>query len=201
MAENVNSGIFAGMDELTREEYLAQRKMARKMMKNFNVARKYYKSIKAYVWCEICNAIVDADINRENIRNGLQTGLYIYKHTHTNPDKDVEDPDDRSDVTHSCQIYIDANYDVRGVRTFFGETISAEEMEKGAKIPIVVKDIPPMSVHLGMLSPEEFKILQTCDGNNTMEDVSEISGLPLDRLEKMMVKLREKGLINIIRRS
>ena len=50
-----------------------------------------------------------------------------------------------------------------------------------------------------MLSPEEYKILQVCDGNNTLEDVSEISGLTVDRLEKMMVKLREKGLINIIR--
>lgn len=195
------SGIFAGMDELSLEEYLAQRKYHRKMMKNFNVARKYYKSIVAYVWCEICNQVVSTEINRDDIRNGLQTGLYIHKYTHTNSEKDIEDPDDISDRVHSCQIYIDANYDVRGVRTFFGETISADELEKGAKIPIVVKEIPPMSVHLGMLSPEEFKILQTCDGNNTMEDVSEISGLPIDRLDKMMQKLREKGLINIIRRS
>jgi hypothetical protein len=190
-----------GLDELTREEMLAQRKYYRKMMKNFNVARKYFKSIYAYVWCEICARVVATEINREDIRNGLQTGLYIHKYTHTNPDKDVEDPDDISDQTHSCQIYIDANYDVRGVRTFFGEVLSAEEMDKGAKVPIVVKEIPPMSVHLGMLSPEEYKILQTCDGNNTMEDVSEISGLAVDKLEKMMVKLREKGLINIIRRS
>jgi hypothetical protein len=190
-----------GLDELTKEEYLAQRKYYRKMMKNFNVTRKYFKSIYAYVWCEICAKVVDAEISKESIRNGLQTGLYIHKHTHTNPEKDVEDPDDISDQIHSCMIYIDANYDVRGVRTFFGETLSAEEMEKGARIPIVVKDIPPMSVHLGMLSPEEFKILQTCDGNNTMEDVAEISGLPIDRLEKMVVKLREKGLINLIRRS
>ena len=190
-----------GLDELTKEEYFAQRKYYRKMMKNFNVTRKYFKSIYAYVWCEICAKVTASEISKDDIRNGLQTGLYISKHTHTNPEKDIEDPDDISDQTHSCMIYIDANYDVRGVRTFFGEVLSAEEMEKGARIPIVVKDIPPMSVHLGMLSPEEFKILQTCDGNNTMEDVAEISGLNLERLEKMVVKLREKGLINLIRRS
>ncbi len=108
---------------------------------------------------------------------------------------------DLSDQEHTVLIYIDAKLDVRGVRTFFGRTIASEELEKGAKIPIVVKEIPPMSVHLGMLSPEEYKILQVCDGNNTLEDVSEISGLTVDRLEKMMVKLREKGLINIIRRA
>ena len=58
-----------------------------------------------------------------------------------------------------------------------------------------------MSVHLGMLSPEEYKILQLCDGNNTMESVAEIANISMDELEKIMAKLREKGLINIIRRA
>jgi hypothetical protein len=183
------------------EDYMVKRKYYRKMMKTFNITKKYFKSIYAYVWCEICNTIVGAQIDKEAIRNGLQTGLYIFKYTHSNTSKDPEDSEDTSDREHSVMIYIDAKYDVRGVRTFFGKSISSEELEKGAKIPIVVKEIPPMSVHLGMLSPEEFKILQVCDGNNDLNDVSEISGLPVDRLEKMMNKLREKGLINIIRRA
>ena len=185
----------------TDEEYVARRKKYRLMMKDFNITKKYFKSIHAYAFCDICNEIVDVEIDKDAIRNGLQTGLFIYKHTHTNPLHDEDEPDDLSNKEHTSMIYIDAKYDVRGVRTFFGLEISSEELDKGAKIPIVVKEIPPMSVHLGMLSPEEYKILQTCDGNNTMVDVADIAGLEVERLEKMMEKLREKGLINIIRRS
>jgi winged helix-turn-helix len=185
----------------TDEEYLEKRKRYRLMMKDFNITKKYFKSIFGYIFCEICSEIIDVEIDKEKIRNGLQTGLYIYKHIHTNPLHDEDEPEDLSNQEHTCMIYIDAKYEVRGVRTFFGQEISSEELEKGSKIPIVVKEIPPMSVHLGMLSPEEYKILQTCDGNNTLKDVAEIAGLPVENLEKMMNKLREKGLINIIRRS
>lgn len=183
------------------EDYMAKRKFYRQRMKTFNLTKKYFKSIYAYVWCEICNDIIAVQINKEDIRNGLQTGLYIHRYPHKNAQKDEEDNEDRSDTEHSVMVYIDAHLDVRGVRTFFGRQISSEELEKGAKIPIVVKEIPPMSVHLGMLSPEEYKILQVCDGNNTLDDVSEISGMGVDRLEKMMQKLRDKGLVNIIRRA
>lgn len=182
-------------------DYKDLRKYYREKMKVFNITKKYFKSIYAYVWCEICNDIIPVEINKEDIRNGLQTGLFIHKHTHINKNKDPEETEDKSDTEHTVMIYIDAKYDVRGVRTFFGRQISSEELDKGARIPIVVKEIPAMSVHLGMLSPEEYKILLMCDGNATLEDVAEISGFPIDRLEKMMVKLKEKGLIYIIRRT
>ena len=107
---------------------------------------------------------------------------------------DPEDPEDLSHKEHTTQIYIDANYDVRGARCFFGTELSSKEVDKGAKIPIVVKEIPPMSVHLGMLSPAEYKLLQTCDGNNTLADVAEI-------IEKMIIKLRVKVLVNLILRA
>jgi hypothetical protein len=203
------------MDE--EADYMAIRKYYRQQMKTFNVTKKYFKSIYAFVWCEICNEIVASEINKDDIRNGLQTGLYIHKYTHKNLAKDPEETEDKSDTEHSVMIYIDAHYDVRGVRTFFGKAISSEELEKGAKIPIVVKEIPTMAVHLGMVSPDEYKILQICDGNNTLEDVLEISGYGasmknssgqlftdterMANLEKMMQKLRDKGLINIIRRA
>ena len=188
--------------ERTDEEYRQMRKEKQKLMKDFNICKKYFTSIKPFIYCDICNEILeDIEINKEDIRNGLQTGLYIYKHTHTNPLHDEDDPEDLSDQSHTSMVYIDAKYNVRGVRTFFGTELSSEEMEKGSKIPIVVKEIPPMSVHLGMLSPEEYKILQTCDGNNTLEDVADIAGLSIEKLQGMMNKLRDKGLINIINRS
>ncbi|SRR6056297_1922423 len=188
--------------DISDEEYRKLREKKRQVMKNFNICKKYFKSIKPYVYCDICDTVLeDIEIDKEDIRNGLQTGLYIYKYTHTNPDHDPDDPEDLSHKEHTAQIYIDANYDVRGVRCFFGTELSTKEISEGAKIPIVVKEIPPMSVHLGMLSPAEYKLLQTCDGNNTLSDVAEIMEEPIENVENMIKKLRDKGLVNLILRA
>ena len=69
------------------------------------------------------------------------------------------------------------------------------------RIPIVVKEIPQMSVHLGMLTQEEFVILKICDGMNTIEQVAEIAQKPVDDIESMMEKLRKKGLVKVIKRE
>ena len=58
-----------------------------------------------------------------------------------------------------------------------------------------------MSVHLGMLSMEEFKLLKVCDGMNTVEQCAEIAQKPLPEVEEMMGKLRDKGLVKVIRRT
>ncbi len=68
------------------------------------------------------------------------------------------------------------------------------------RIPIVVKEVPPMSVHLGMMTPEEFKVLKICDGMNTIEQVAEIAGKTVSDIERMMEKLRKKGLVDVIKR-
>ena len=69
------------------------------------------------------------------------------------------------------------------------------------RIPIVVKEVSPMSVQLGMLSLDEFKLLKVCDGMNSVEECAEISQKPLDKVEKMLSKLRKKGLVKVIKRT
>jgi hypothetical protein len=166
---------------------------------SFNRTVKYYRTIRAYVYCDICKDVIGTDIVKEDIRNGLQTGLYIYKYVHKNLHHDVEDTEDKSWMDHTTAVYINGEYEVKGIKNYFGEF--SVENKGGAVIPICVKDIPPMSVHLGMLSPEEYRILQLCDGNNTLDSVAEIASISRADLDKMMDKLKDKGLVNLIKRS
>ncbi|MHA1340364.1 MAG: winged helix-turn-helix domain-containing protein [Promethearchaeota archaeon] len=169
---------------------------------SFNRTVKYFKSIRAYVYCDICGEVVGMDINKEDIRNGLQTGLYIYKYKHKNKHADLDDPNDNSWQEHTVAVYIDNKYEVRGIKCYFGDSpLSDKKLEAGTEIPVVEKEIPAMSVHLGMISPDEYRILQLCDGNNTLKDVAEISGMKMEDLRAMMNKLKEKGLISLIKRA
>ncbi len=162
---------------------------------------KYFKEIYAYIWCDICQEILSVPIDRNTIAEKLDTGLYMHSYFHTNPLYDPEDPEDNSNNPHTSLIYIDKNHDVRGVRSFFGREMSSDEIKKGSRIPIVIKAIPKMVLQLGMVSQEEFNILKLCDGNNSIENVAEIEKIEEFKLEKIILKLRKKGLINLITRG
>lgn len=151
--------------------------------------------------------MVALNINKKEIYNGLEMGIYTKEYKHSNLYPDPDDSSDNSGEEHTIYVYINDKYDVTGVKAFFGESPSMEEMEAAAtttgevRIPIVVKEIPPMSVHLGMMTTEEFKVLKICDGMNTIEQVAEIAGKTVSDIEKMMVKLRKKGLVDVIKRG
>jgi len=164
------------------------------------VVKKYFRLIEAWVDCTICEDKIPVKINKDDIQNGLQTGIYVHYHLHTNPRP--PSADHPSNQQHTAAIYVDAKYNIKGVKCFMGSEISSKEVGvTGARIPVVVKKIPPMSVHLGMLSPEEYKVLQICDGNNTLEQVATIADKTVTELEEMMDRLREKGLVKIIKRA
>ena len=152
--------------------------------------------------------MVALKVDKKEVINGLQTGIYTKEYKHRNPNPDPEDYDDRSGDEHTIFVYINDSYDVTGVKSFFGDSPSTSDMYtegtvKGGevRIPIVVKEIPQMSVHLGMLTQEEFVILKICDGMNTIDQVAEIAQKPVDEIETMMEKLRKKGLVKVIKRE
>ncbi|MFX1237631.1 MAG: hypothetical protein ACFFAS_08820 [Promethearchaeota archaeon] len=152
--------------------------------------------------------MVALDISKKEILNGLRTGIYTKEYIHSNPFPDPDDYDDNSGQEHHIYVYINADYDVTGVKSFFGDMpsmteIDADLVEQGGEvmIPVVVKEIPEMSVHLGMLSQEEFIILKACDGMNTIPQVASISGKTVDEIENMMQRLHKKGLVKLIRRE
>ena len=173
-----------------------------------NKVRKYFRLIEAWAWCDICNDMVALNIDKQEIINGLKMGIYTKEYKHSNPAPDPEDPDDLSGNEHTIYIYINDNYDITGVKAFFGESPTTEEIgaktiEEGGevKIPIIVKEIPPMAVEFGMISKEQFKVLKICDGMNTIEQVASIAQKSVEDIDAMMDKLRNKGLVKVIKRT
>ncbi|MFX0141084.1 MAG: hypothetical protein ACFFDN_46025 [Candidatus Hodarchaeota archaeon] len=173
-----------------------------------NKVKKYFSLIEAWAWCDICEDMVSLVIDKNEIINSLKMGIYTKEYKHSNQDPDPEDPDDRSGQEHTIYVYINDNFDVTGVKSFFGssptiEEIGADIVRKGGevRIPIIVKDIPPMAVQFGMLTKDQFVVLKVCDGMNTIEKVAQITQKSVEEIEKMMEQLREKGLVKVIKRT
>lgn len=173
-----------------------------------NKVRKYFQLIEAWAWCDICEDMISLNIDKNEIISGLEMGIYTKEYKHANPSPDLEDTDDVSGQEHTIYVYINDNYDITGVKSFFGESpsteeIGAETIEAGGevRIPVIVKDISPMAVQLGMLTKEQFKVLKICDGMNTIEQVASIAQKSVEEIEKMMEQLRKKGLVKVIKRT
>ncbi len=173
-----------------------------------NKVIKYFSLIEAWAWCDICSEMVNIRVNKDEIKSGLKMGMYTKEHKHLNPYPDQEDTDDYSGQEHTIYLYINDNYDITGVKSFFGDSPSMSEVGAGTieiggevRIPIVVKEVSPMSVQLGMLSLDEFKLLKVCDGMNSVQECADISQKPIDKVEKMLDKLRKKGLVKVIKRT
>ena len=173
-----------------------------------NKVRKYFSLIEAWAWCDICEDMIALKLDKNEIINGLKMSIYTKEYKHANPSPDLDDTDDISGQEHTIYIYINENYDITGVKSFFGESptteeIGAESIEAGSevRIPVIVKDVSPMAVQLGMLTKEQFKVLKICDGMNTIEQVASIAQHSIEDIEKMMDQLRKKGLVRVIKRT
>ncbi|MFX1308916.1 MAG: hypothetical protein ACFE9M_11285 [Promethearchaeota archaeon] len=173
-----------------------------------NKVKKYFSLIEAWAWCDICEDMVALRVDKKEIIDGLKMGIYTKEFKHSNQYPDTEDPDDQSGQEHTIYVYIDDAFNVTGVKSFFGESptteeIGAEAIQEGVevRIPVVVKEIPPMAVQFGMLNKDQFKVLKICDGMNTIEQVAEIAQISIEEIEIMMEQLRKKGLVKVIKRT
>lgn len=173
-----------------------------------NKVKKYFLLIEAWAWCDICEDMVALRVDKKEIIDGLKMGIYTKEFKHSNQYSDTEDPDDQSGQEHTIYVYIDDAFNVTGVKSFFGESptteeIGAEAIQEGVevRIPVVVKEIPPMAVQFGMLNKDQFKVLKICDGMNTIEQVAEIAQISIEEIEIMMEQLRKKGLVKVIKRT
>jgi len=173
-----------------------------------NKVKKYFSLIEAWAWCDICEDMIALKLDKDEIINGLKMGIYTKEYKHANPSPDLDDTDDVSGQEHTIYIYINENYDITGVKSFFGESptteeIGAESIEAGGevRIPVIVKDVSPMAVQLGMLTKNQYRVLKICDGMSTIEQVASIAQHSIEEVEKMMDQLRKKGLVRVIKRT
>ncbi len=171
-----------------------------------NKVKKYFTFIEIWAWCDICKEMIDLKVDKDEIVKGLSMGPYTKEYKHTNPSPDPDDLDDPSINEHTIYVYINDQYSVTEVKSFFGASPSLPELRMGTqtgdvRIPIIVKEVPKMSVSLGMVTAEEYKVMKICDGMNTIEKVAQIASISLENVEIIMEKLRKKGLIKIIKRT
>ncbi|MHA1371195.1 MAG: ArsR family transcriptional regulator [Promethearchaeota archaeon] len=158
------------------------------------VVRKYFQFIEIWVPCPICEKLgyapmINLRVDKEEINRGLSMGIYTHNYVH-GPENNL----------HTVAIYINPKYEVTGSKAFEGIDMM-QSFEKGTIVPVVVKSIPPMAVHLGMVSPEEFAILKVCDGNNSIDEVAKILQKDKSYIEEHLEKLKEKGLIDLIKKA
>ncbi|MBY9005448.1 MAG: hypothetical protein KGD63_01690 [Candidatus Lokiarchaeota archaeon] len=171
-----------------------------------NKVKKYFTFIEIWAWCDICKEMIDLKVDKDEIAKGISMGIYTKEYKHTNPSPDPNDLDDSSINEHTIYAYINDQYNITEVKSFFGASPSLPELREGiesgdVRIPIIVKDVPKMSVDLGMVTAEEYKIMKICDGMNTIEKVAQIASNSVENTEIIMEKLRKKGLIKIIKRT
>lgn len=157
------------------------------------VVRKYFQFIEIWAPCEICESLgyapmVNLRVSKEEINRGLSMGIYTHNYVHGPPEQE-----------HTVAVYINPKYEMTGSKAFEGT--SSANFEKGTIIPVIVKKIPDMAVHLGMVTPEEFAILKVCDGNNSIEEVVKILQKDQAKIEASLQKLKDKGLVDLIKKG
>ena len=161
------------------------------------VVRKYFRFIEIWTPCPICEQLgyapmVNLRVSKEEINRGLQMGIYTHNHVHG---PEGMDP-------HTVAVYINPTYEVTGSKAFEGtEGVKSSAFAAGTIIPVIVKKIPDMAVHLGMVTPEEFAILKVCDGNNSIEDVMTILRKDKKHIEDNLQRLKEKGLVDLVKKG
>jgi hypothetical protein len=125
--------------------------------------------------------------------------MYIYKYRHLNKNSDPTNPNDYSNIEHTTAVYINQDHEVKQIESYHGDSaLATETLDEGVRIPVRKKEIQPMWVQLGMITHEEMKILQLCDGDHTLKTISTIVSIPLEELEGKIENLREKDLISIV---
>lgn len=69
--------------------------------------------------------------------------------------------------------------------------------EKELYAPMLKKKLPKQLVEMGALSKEEFTFADYFNGQDIPEDIAEKAGMPIDRVEIMVDKFKNLGLIKL----
>ncbi|HME51130.1 MAG TPA: hypothetical protein VKM55_02825 [Candidatus Lokiarchaeia archaeon] len=88
------------------------------------------------------------------------------------------------------------------LKIFLGYEAKIDKMLKNGKIaekelyvPVLKKKIPKQLVDMGALTKEEFSFANFINGQDTAEVIAEKEGIPLEKVNTMLDKLKSLGLI------
>ena len=88
-----------------------------------NKVKKYFTLVEAWAWCTICQDMINLSVDKKEIINGLQTGIYTKEWKHANPHP-------------NAMILLD---DGVYIRHFLEET-DADKLEVGMRVEAVWKE-------------------------------------------------------------
>ena len=63
--------------------------------------------MEIWAWCDICEDMIALDVDKNEIHDGLEMGIYTKEFKHVNTHPDPEDPDEKSSEEHTIYVYID----------------------------------------------------------------------------------------------
>ena len=102
---------------------------------------------------------------------------------------------------HAIIVYVDREYRVRGVEPVTVEETDRKSLLETGAIPLeyrtvpVKKKFPPMVVELGLIKPEESRVLNAIDGKRSIEDIARFTGFSIEETRKIIESLMEKKLV------
>jgi len=134
----------------------------------------------------VCGKVFEKDISPEIVKNA-RGGVASVFATH-------ED--------HAVIIYIDEKFKVRGVEPVAIDPKDKELLMQGS-IPLYYRVVPskakfpPMIKELGLISPEEARVLEEIDGKKNLIQLSKALGMSIERTREIVIELHKKKLIKI----
>jgi aminopeptidase-like protein len=140
------------------------------------------------IFCNRCNKNITLKIDYKHRDKADRFPFeYLYVHGESN-DK------------HGITLYIDKDMQVRGTELMRTIETDSNPEEESKIFPKQKGKVSPMARSLGMISKNEFEILDLCDGKTSVFTIAQKKNLKLGDINKIIQKLQDKSYIELVKR-
>ncbi len=111
--------------------------------------------------------------------------------------------DVHGDPAHGITLYIDKNWQVRGMEIFKNINVQStgDSGTKIIRVPKLITKINPMARQLGIISNKEYKIIEKIDGDQSIEDIAKSIGKDFEFVYDILQSLSKKKMIEIVKKK
>lgn len=147
--------------------------------------RKFDEYAEITVFCPACKKDIKVRVNYEKRDNASRFPFeFLYVHG------------DKAN-RHGITLYLDKHMQVRGSEVLRNIETDPSDLEESKIFPIQKGKISPMARTLGMISKKEFEILELCNGQHSIYDISKKKELSLTEANTILAKLSNKSFVNL----